>query len=254
MKDKITVLVVNHNQPEMTNKVIDDLLNQSFIPEIVVLNNGCTPDGRIKHRETDNPTVFTNKKNVNLNTVWNSFELFTKNEYLCFLNNDVRIPRNFIKDTIEVLDKEQNVGIAIHATNNMNYIKPTDLDYTVLQNQPACQGWDFTIRKSIYPTISKNLRIFGGDDYVFAKVVKDGWKIAFITSSPILHLKEQTRKIVDGIKDIQSSDYRNLMEILKNEGLRVVPNTINVGLCGKHCTKEMENAWKGEPTAENILR
>jgi len=61
------------------------------------------------------------EKEIALNIIWNEFKSMTKNPWLCFLNNDVCIPENFISDNIDVIHKEKNAGIINHATNNLEF-------------------------------------------------------------------------------------------------------------------------------------
>jgi len=61
------------------------------------------------------------KKSIHLNVIWNIFYEMAENEWLCFLNNDLSIPENFISDNISVVEKEPNVGIINHATNKLEY-------------------------------------------------------------------------------------------------------------------------------------
>ena len=109
-------------------------------------------------------------------------------------------------------------------------ITKRDLEYKVLY-PPYYQGWDFTIRRNIIPKIPKQLKIFGGDDYIFAKIVQKGYNVALVYSSPIIHYKEKTRINIPNIKEIQEEDAMNFYKILYMENLKQINITTNVGLC-----------------------
>jgi hypothetical protein len=212
----------------------------------MVINNGCTKQGKIDANMAQlswNQLAESNE-NRNLNVLWNSFAKIMDAKYLCFLNNDIRITDNFLSDTVEVFEKEPEVGLVIHVTNHPKYLKAEEsLKYKVLETA-MCQGWDFSIRSELYPEINtKRMSIFGGDDYIFAKLVKEGWKVAFVLSSPIIHFKEKTREINPLIGEIQRDDASEFMKIIQEENLAIVPNTVTMKVCGKYCDKQLEKRW-----------
>jgi GT2 family glycosyltransferase len=216
----LDILIVNHNNRKFTEAALHDLNQQTMLPNVRLINNGCTPDEIVEFGNI-------NDKNEPLNSQWNRHIKSSRN-HLCFLNNDVRLTNNFVSDTDTIFNKEPDVGIVIHITNNPNFISKTKLNYVVL-DIPLLQGWDFTVREGICPLInSDDLKIFGGDDYLFAKIVSMGWKIALVYSSPVLHFREQTRKIIPNINDIQNNDVENLFRILETDNLKGVHNICNV--------------------------
>ena len=69
-----------------------------------------------------------------LNHLWNYFYRTTDNEWLCFLNNDVGIPDNFISDNEAVIEKEPNAGIISHSTNKVDVKRSDKLIYKVYES------------------------------------------------------------------------------------------------------------------------
>jgi hypothetical protein len=67
-------------------------------------------------------------------------------------------------------------------------------EYEILERGKYRQGWDISIRKSVWTPIPDNLRIYCGDDFVFENMYKNGYDCAIATSSPIVHYLGQTRK------------------------------------------------------------
>ncbi len=61
-----------------------------------------------------------------------------------------------------------------------------------------CQGWAFTIRREAYFPIPDDLRVFGGDDYLFTNLYLKGWQVAVALSSPIIHYHARSRRYFDG--------------------------------------------------------
>lgn len=237
--NKVGILIVNLNNIELTKKCINSLKKQTNknFKIFLVDQNSDEIDTDVFLNEChmyNDIIVYKNHTNIPLNHVWNNFKYICDYEYLCYLNNDVIVSSNFIDDTINVLDNNKEIGVVIHVTNNTNYCQSSNvLNYTI--PAPArYQGWDFTIKRELYPTIPEELLIFGGDDYIFAKLNTNNVKIGLIYSSPIIHFKEKTRCNIPNIRDIQIKDANNFWNIAKNENLVVAISTMDDNICFKY--------------------
>lgn len=237
--NKIGILVVNYNNLEYTKNCVQDIINQinqNFDLYIVDQNsNESGTNEYLNQIDNESITVIRNKNNIDLNRIWNHFYLTCKSEYLCFLNNDVRLTNNFTDDIIRIFDIESDVGAVIHVTNNLNFIKAEHiLNYEIL-NPPLCQGWDFCFRREAFTKIPDSLRIFGGDDFLFGHLIKKGFKIALTYSSPIIHYKERTRiKLGNIIHQIQQEDIRNHQIQIKNDGYKQINYTMKTNKCNQY--------------------
>lgn len=237
--DKIDVLVVNLNNLQLTKDLITDLedqINKFF--HLTVVDQNSNEIGTNEYLNLIEKkswiSVIRNDVNRDLNRVWNDFYLKSKYKYLSYLNNDLRIPNNFIDDNFKIFQNEENVGIVIHTTNNVKYTNASlKLNYKVL-NPPEYQGWDFTIRKDSYELIPENMKIFGGDDMLYAYNKKKGYDVAMAFSSPIIHYKEKTRVKVNDIKNIQKNDARAYWGEIKKNKLEHVVSTMESGLSVKY--------------------
>jgi len=240
----IGVLIVNYNNIELTKNCIESLdkqNNKKF--EIYLFDQNSDEVGTsefLTQCEEKKIKVFKNSENVPLNHLWNDFKNICPHRMLCFLNNDVVLSKTFIDDTTNVFNTNSKVGIVIHVTNNPQYLKAEKtLKYAILE--PAFyQGWDFTIKRSLMPEIPKELKIFAGDDYIFAKVNSLGYKVAMVFSSPIIHYKERTRKLINNINEIQQSDTAHFYNLLKSENLKQVNHIFDSGLSLKYPTENMK--------------
>ena len=231
---RLSVIVVNLNQLLLTKKCVSDLLSQTNKDfDIHLFDQNSSEVGTtefLNECRVNGINVYQNTENIPLNHIWNNFKSISESEYLCFLNNDTELSNRFVGDTIMVFENEPNVGTVIHTTNNPQYTETKDtLSYLIL-NPPFYQGWDFSIRRSILPLIPTDLSIFGGDDYIFAKIVHMGYKIAMVFSSPIIHHSRKTRATISNIDTIQQIDSANFYRHLANEGLSQINITIAAGL------------------------
>jgi GT2 family glycosyltransferase len=148
-------------------------------------------------RDTSELDIIVRKhnKNIPLNTVWNSYVSLSVKPYVCLLNNDIRIPPNFLQDVVDIFEKEPTVGAIMHPTNHPSYKKMLpELKYEILERGKYRQGWDICIRKEAWTPIPQFLTIYCGDDFVFENMYKKGYDYAVAISSPIVHYLGQTRK------------------------------------------------------------
>lgn len=193
----LSILIVNRDCLSFTKNCIQDLKNQNTDNfDIHVVDNNSQEIGTrsfLMSLMADGIQVTMNDQNRPLCHLWNEHAQKSKNELFCLLNNDVRLPRNFVSDTIEIFKKEPKVGCVIHATNHPAYQRAKNkLEYTVL-NQKTRQGWDFSFRKQSYTQIPSQLHFFCGDDFLYENLYQNNWAVAVSTSSPIVHFQGRTR-------------------------------------------------------------
>jgi hypothetical protein len=202
--NKTRVLLINLNTREYTRKVIEDLLKQNTTFDLMLVDQASEENGirdlfeSVKRywKGRGRLDIVYNNINEPLNEVWNKFANESPNEYLCFLNSDVRIPSNFIKDSESVFTAEPGVGITVHSTNHPHWLAnaSSTLHYEIPPNQKIKQGWDFTIRKKDWEQIPEIFQIFYGDDFIFYKSLLKKRKIAYILNSPILHFQGMSQR------------------------------------------------------------
>lgn len=215
----ISCLIVNYNCLIHTKNLISDLESQIFDKfELILVDQNSHETGTTEFLDAIETKyiVVRNSFNKPLNHIWNWFITIAKYDLCSFLNNDIRIPKNFLSDTIEIFNKESDVACVIHPTNHPNWqIARKKLNYEIL-NERVRQGWDFSYRRNFWTPIPEILDFYCGDDFIFENIYLNNKKVAIALSSPIIHLLSQTRKsplnVVipnrNPIKDVQN--YINL--------------------------------------------
>lgn len=226
------ILIVNWNNAKLTDDVLRDLtyqVDKGF--EVTVIDQNSKERGtkdymKIWSEIQEYPiSVVGNEDNVDLNRVWDDFCKNSDYDFICFLNNDVRLGHFFTHD-IRVALSRKDVGCVIHPTNKIQKNKELNTPSIEVLKTPKYQGWDFSIKRECYNKIPDQLRIFGGDNYLFAQVIEKGFNIALANSSPIIHLKEKTRVKNPDIKSIHKNDTQYWAKLTKEGGLRNIPSTI----------------------------
>lgn len=211
------ILVVNINNLAYTQELFGDLMRQTHQFDLTIVDQGSTESGTDYFLSSlaDIPyvKVIRNQHNVDLNRVWNAFysTIQRPGAYLCFLNNDVRIPNNYVEDTVAILETEKSVGAVIHPTNHPDYQNTTDLRYAIVPDgERITQGHDFTIRKEAFTLIPDELKVFGGDDWIFTQMYNKLWKTAVALSSPIIHYHAKSRKFYTGDRQEEAMALKRL--------------------------------------------
>lgn len=244
--DKLVgILIVNLNNIELTKKCLeslDDQINKNY--KIFLIDQNSNQPNTLEFltecEKNKKISVIKNKENRPLNHIWNEFKHMCNAPYLCFLNNDTVLSNTFIDDTLKILDSEEKVGAVIHVTNNMKYVKSENTIKYEIFNKSLYQGWDFTVKRDLVPEIPKGMLIFGGDDYIFAKLNTLGYKVAIAYSSPIIHFKERTRVLIPNIGEIQKNDGMLFRKLVADEKLIQIDSTMNHGYCGKYPPKDIK--------------
>lgn len=216
---KVAICIVNLNCLQHTKNLIFDLDRQNFLDFTVNLYDQNSNEGGTEQFLRDmelrkNYTIIRNNHNRPLNHIWNEFSGSASSEFICFLNNDIRITSNYLMDSISVLEKDSRVGIVIHATNNRQFTSASSPTRHALEMADIKQGWEFMLRRSLWKHIPNELLFYCGDDFIFNNIRSLDKRIGVITSSPVIHKLSKTREamggeFIDKIKKIALSDIEN---------------------------------------------
>jgi GT2 family glycosyltransferase len=198
---KVAICIVNYNCLTDTKELFSDLNCQDYTDyHIYFYDQNSSEPGTKKFIESleqyANCTITLHDSNRPLNHIWNEFAMGAPDEsrYLTFLNNDIRVPSNYLSDTVEVLDNNERLGAVVHATNNRRFSTASKPTKYILENGLVKQGWEFTLRKDHWENIPEQLKFYCGDDFVFGELYKKGLKTGVVTSSPVIHKLSKTRK------------------------------------------------------------
>ena len=233
MIPKISVLLVNLNNLEYTKNAIGDLLSQNVIFNLRLVDQNSSEAGTKEffdnffelhqkgdfYGKIDYLEISNTGFNKPLNHLWNEYMDESLTDFVCLLNNDVRISPNFLSSALEVFEREHIIGAVNHVTNNSNYSSWSNLLEYQIMDFPYRQGWDPIFRKSCYNPIPDELKFFYGDDYIYSKLYSSGYKGAYILNSPMIHLERSTTTEKGGERDCSLDgdffssldlDYKNL--------------------------------------------
>lgn len=227
-KNKTHILIVDYKQLNYTKQIIDDIVEQDTPFDLTIFEQECDDEtneylNELKSKWALNGcelNIVRNEVNAPLNHIWNWFYENTTNQYLAILNNDIRVCDNFVSDAEKIFEAESECGIIVHPTNRSEFTKQTKLTYETSDKKPLLQGWDFIIRRDLYSPIPQKLWVYGGDNYIFAEVLKCDQKVFYDISSPIIHYRSSTIKnIRDAIEPILMNDRAFVKKLQINKSL-----------------------------------
>lgn len=194
------VLVVNLNCLEHTKLLITDLFNQIYRDfKLTIIDQNSIENGTIEYLDSLSDiswiNIIINESNISLNKLWNEFVLNSTEDIVCILNNDIRIPKNFLYDNAVIHYEHDFIGSVMHPTNHPQYKNFNgDTKMIVLQHNKYRQGWDICLKRKVWVSIPESLHFYCGDDFVFQNMYNNGYQAAIAISSPIIHYLGQTRK------------------------------------------------------------
>lgn len=214
---QLHVLVVNLDNLKFTKDCVNDLMRQSDMDfDLTVVDNASNElDTEIYMDSLLNNGINVIKltERMPLNHVWNqTFDDNEGAEYLCFLNNDVRVAHNYISTIKEAFACSPEVDIIGHVTNNPEYHVKDKLELKEFYRQMR-QGWDYTIRRTAFVRIPDTLKVYFGDDWIYAQVYNSKRKAALILNSPMIHFIGQS------IKSLRGREYEDDEKVFHSYGL-----------------------------------
>ncbi len=216
---ELSIIVPVYNHLDLTQQVIKNIKEtQSDIDyELIIVNDGST-DGteeRLKKNKEKNWVVI-NQENKGTNEAWNAWVKSAKWKYLAIINNDIIMPKWALKKLLEPF-KDKSVMMVCPRTTTLKVKdygeKPFYLKYHI---HWRCYVLDSRAKDILFP-IDNRLRIFGGDNRLYYKMLYLGYKYVLKHDVIIHHMESQT-------VDVRNNKDRPIFfNIMKEEWWYVFP-------------------------------
>ena len=119
-KAPVSIIIVNYNGKKLLKTLITSIQKSPFKNfEIIVLDNASIDGSQesIK-KKYKNVKLVVNKENQGYTGI-NSALPYCNGKYILFLNNDIEIDKNCIKEMLSVMEKDKKIGMA--APRLVNY-------------------------------------------------------------------------------------------------------------------------------------
>ena len=147
---RTTVFILSYNRPETLKEAVNSLLDQSLLPDkIVILDNCSSPENMKKIMNLSGSRVTVVPAEINHSSTWNINRAITyannlyNNEYIYIMHDDDRVLPKFIEIIISLLDGHPEAsaaypnGYTMDKTGNRTgkVGKEEDEGYGILGNQ-----------------------------------------------------------------------------------------------------------------------
>lgn len=216
---KVSIIILNWNQKEMTLKCLKSLKKIIYSPfEIIIIDNGSTDDSvsAIKNEFPD-IQIIENKKNLGVAGGRNvGIEYVQKKgtDYMLFLDNDTTVHQNFITEIVKVGEGDKSIGILtgkIYFSSHpdkiwcaggslslyrchfalIGYDKIDRGQYDKIKEVDHVTGCCFMIRKEVVDKIGifdqSFVPYFSEDTDFCLRAKEKGYKIMYVPKSKIWH-------------------------------------------------------------------
>lgn len=154
--------------------------------ELLVIDNGATPQAKALIKPYNK---IVNERNIYVNPAWNQimkYYLESSHDYLVILNSDLILGKNAIDRIRRVNLDEEKVNILAHQVDNFSTV-PTDETILLNDGQPGIMiVMNRTMCELVYP-IPPDLRLWYGDNWVYCKLQKAGYKFVIYTAIEAKH-------------------------------------------------------------------
>lgn len=154
---KISIIVLCYNKYNFTKSCLDDLTKLSEA-EIIVYDNGSTDETHSKLMGSKEILYIRSEVNYGFGPGNNKAFKYATNDYICFLNNDIRVKDNFTDWTDKLIDDNALVGPTMGLLdNNFNFIKEEN---KLLSGNAYMSGWCIAAARKIWDKLKENDNIF----------------------------------------------------------------------------------------------
>lgn len=109
----VSIITINYNQSDVTIELIKTLKQITYDNfEIIVVDNASPNDNPQKIKETfPDIKLILSEKNLGFAGGNNLGIKQAKGEYMLLLNNDTEVPKNFMEPLVEILEKDEDIGM-----------------------------------------------------------------------------------------------------------------------------------------------
>jgi len=113
---KASIIIPHYNQTKFLNTILSSIANQTFDDYEVIIIDDCTNDGstvqyiKLFIKDHKNMRLVENTENMRFIKTVNKGIRLANGEYICLLNCDTEVQRNFVERNVEILDSDASIA------------------------------------------------------------------------------------------------------------------------------------------------
>ena len=108
----VSIVIVNYNGKDLIKTAIDSIKKSTLRNfEIIVVDNASTDGSKeFLRKNYNNINIVENSLNLGYTGINNAVK-FCKGKYILFLNNDIKLDKNCIKNLVRVIESDESIGM-----------------------------------------------------------------------------------------------------------------------------------------------
>jgi hypothetical protein len=237
---KITIIIPTLcKSREILLHTLNTLILCEDVMKIIIFDNTM---GEAKTFIPENDKIYIfDFKDFGVNPAWNEGVSSAASPYYLLLNDDVIVDAGLISECVELLDKNEDIGLVTVETQNIEspekyfnaeFDHLSELEYTIYNGnnlRKKLNGWFLAGRTSDWKLIDEQLKIFFGDNFVWLNCVNQNKKIAYITNRLIYHQESTTVKELKLYENGELEKEEKIFKEILQENVPKVPRRIIIG-------------------------
>ena len=174
--EQYSVIIPTLWKSDRTQKLLNDLVNSSFVNEIIIIDN-TNSKSPIIHPKINHVIM---GENIYVNPAWNRGVELSKNEHIAICNDDI----NFNTSIFELISSNNIDGIIGQSSNNFNKNQEGLPNISPMgHSRPWGWGTLLLTQKKYWIPIPEQLKIWYGDDFF---CIKNPCKKWILNNFPIM--------------------------------------------------------------------
>lgn len=152
MKKKISIILLNYNSLQFNKNCIDSLLAQSYQSFEIIFVNNLSTDGSSEEVEKIFAHEITQGKITIIQPWHNTWFAMgnnigvqhsdSKSEYICLLNNDVTVPKDWLENLVKGIESDSSLGAVWGMIYDQWYEDQID-DFLFVQHKKGINNYFF---------------------------------------------------------------------------------------------------------------
>lgn len=107
---KTSIVILNWNTLPYLKRCVNSIRKYTESYELIIVDNGSTEKGTKKYIMKNADKYIFNKENLGFSKGNNQGAKLSKGKYLCFMNSDITVGRNWLSDMLEIFKKDEKCG------------------------------------------------------------------------------------------------------------------------------------------------
>ena len=212
---KCDIVIPVWNMKKLTEQCVNSIMRHTKFPyRLIVVDNASNDETRLylqalSRRQDVDVSIIRNEKNLGNSKAANQGMRASDAEYVCVLDNDTLVMENWLREMVNMAEKDSKIGI-VNPLSNYGERKPFGKNWEEVGRQlyeknkgtymetAAAIGFCFLIKREVIEKIGFWSEAYGPgyfeDTEYSVRAIKNGYKIAIAQGAYVVHLEHSSFK------------------------------------------------------------